>query len=88
MDAIFASGQTASALKEFVTWLLQKKPLHIDIPVKLADAKVCSVSAPCNSRGLAGLDLHMQLIEDDIAGWDAKSEVVAVFHTNAGSHAA
>ena len=27
---------------------------------------------------------HMQLIEDDITNWDAKSEVVAVFHTNAG----
>ncbi len=27
---------------------------------------------------------HMQLIEDDIADWDARSDVVAVFHTNAG----
>jgi intracellular sulfur oxidation DsrE/DsrF family protein len=27
---------------------------------------------------------HMQLIKNDIADWDAKSEVVAVFHTNAG----
>jgi intracellular sulfur oxidation DsrE/DsrF family protein len=27
---------------------------------------------------------HMQLIEDDIANWDAKSEIIAVFHTNAG----
>jgi len=27
---------------------------------------------------------RMQIIEGDIANWDAKSEVVAVFHTNAG----
>jgi intracellular sulfur oxidation DsrE/DsrF family protein len=27
---------------------------------------------------------HLQLIENDIADWNAKSEVIAVFHTNAG----
>jgi intracellular sulfur oxidation DsrE/DsrF family protein len=27
---------------------------------------------------------HMQLIENDIADWSAKSQVIAVFHTNAG----
>jgi intracellular sulfur oxidation DsrE/DsrF family protein len=26
----------------------------------------------------------MQLIEDDIASWGATSEIIAVFHTNAG----
>jgi len=26
----------------------------------------------------------MQLIKNDIAGWSATSEVIAVFHTNAG----
>jgi intracellular sulfur oxidation DsrE/DsrF family protein len=27
---------------------------------------------------------HMQLITNDVADWKAKSEVIAVFHTNAG----
>jgi hypothetical protein len=26
----------------------------------------------------------LQLIENDIADWDAKAQVIAVFHTNAG----
>jgi intracellular sulfur oxidation DsrE/DsrF family protein len=27
---------------------------------------------------------HLQLIENDIADWSAKAQVIAVFHTNAG----
>jgi intracellular sulfur oxidation DsrE/DsrF family protein len=27
---------------------------------------------------------HIQVLSDDIADWKAKSEVIAVFHTNAG----
>jgi hypothetical protein len=27
---------------------------------------------------------HLQLIENDIADWNAKAQVIAVFHTNAG----
>lgn len=27
---------------------------------------------------------HLQLIENDVADWNAKSEIIAVFHTNAG----
>jgi intracellular sulfur oxidation DsrE/DsrF family protein len=62
-----------------------EKPLHIDIPVKLADVKVVfSIGALQFEGDLPASIFHMQLIEDDIAGWDAKSEVVAVFHTNAG----
>ena len=62
-----------------------EKPLHIDIPVKLADVKmVFSIGALQFEGDLPASIFHMQLIEDDIASWDSKSEVVAVFHTNAG----
>ena len=62
-----------------------KKPLHIDIPVKLADVKtVFSIGALQFEGDLPASIFHMQLIEDDAADWKAKSEVIAVFHTNAG----
>jgi intracellular sulfur oxidation DsrE/DsrF family protein len=62
-----------------------EKPLHIDIPVKLTDLKmVFSIGALQFEGDLPASVFHMQLIEDDIADWNAKSEVVAVFHTNAG----
>ena len=61
------------------------KLLHIDIPVKLADVKVVfSIGALQFEGDLPASIFHMQLIEDDIANWEAKSEVIAVFHTNAG----
>jgi intracellular sulfur oxidation DsrE/DsrF family protein len=59
--------------------------LHIDIPVKLTGAKVVfSIGALSFEGDLPASIFHMQLIENDIADWKAKSEVVAVFHTNAG----
>ena len=62
-----------------------EKPLHIDIPVKLADVKVVfSVGALAFEGDLPASMFHLQLIENDIADWNAKSQVVAVFHTNAG----
>ena len=62
-----------------------EKPLHIDISVKLAEVKtVFSIGALQFEGDLPASIFHMQLIEDDIASWDAKSEVIAVFHTNAG----
>jgi intracellular sulfur oxidation DsrE/DsrF family protein len=62
-----------------------EKPLHIDIPVKLTDVKmVFSVGTLQFEGDLPASIFHMQLIEDDIANWDAKSEIIAVFHTNAG----
>jgi intracellular sulfur oxidation DsrE/DsrF family protein len=65
--------------------IASEKPLHIDIPVKLADVKtVFSIGALQFEGDLPASIFHMQLIEDDIASWDARSEVVAVFHTNAG----
>ena len=56
------------------------KPLHVDIPVKLDDVKaVFSVE----NLALLG-DLPASIITSDIANWNGTSEVVAVFHTNAG----
>ena len=62
-----------------------KKPLHIDIPVKLAEVKVAfSVPALAFEGDLPASIFHLQLIENDIADWNAKAQVIAVFHTNAG----
>jgi intracellular sulfur oxidation DsrE/DsrF family protein len=62
-----------------------EKSLHIDIPVKLSDVKMVFSIGRLEFEGdLPASIFHMQLIENDIADWHAKSEVVAVFHTNAG----
>ncbi len=62
-----------------------KKPLHIDIPVKLAEVKVAfSIGALMFEGDLPASIFHLQLIERDIASWMAKAQVFAVFHTNAG----
>jgi intracellular sulfur oxidation DsrE/DsrF family protein len=62
-----------------------EKPLHIDIPVKLAEVKVAfSVPALMFEGDLPASIFHLQLIENDVANWNAKAEVIAVFHTNAG----
>jgi intracellular sulfur oxidation DsrE/DsrF family protein len=59
--------------------------LHIDIPVKLSEVKlVFSIGALQFEGDLPASIFHMQLIKNDIAGWSATSEIVAVFHTNAG----
>jgi intracellular sulfur oxidation DsrE/DsrF family protein len=60
-------------------------PLHIDIPVKLDDVKVVFSVADLSFEGdLAASLFHLGLITGDIARWSATSEVVVVFHTNAG----
>jgi len=62
-----------------------EKPLHIDIPVKLSDVKVVfSVDALAFEGDLPASIFHMQLIKNDIASWNATSEIVTVCHTNAG----
>src|ERR1700674_892874 len=62
-----------------------KKPLHIDIPVKPAEVKAAfSVPALAFEGDLPASIFHLQLIENDIADWHAKAQVIAVFHTNAG----
>ena len=61
------------------------KPLHIDIPVKMTDVRtVYSIGALAFEGDLPASIFHLQLIEGDITDWNAKSEVIAVFHTNAG----
>ena len=63
----------------------QEKTLHIDIPVKLAEVKIVFSVASLSFEGdLPASLFHLQLIVDDISNWKAKSQVVAVFHTNAG----
>jgi intracellular sulfur oxidation DsrE/DsrF family protein len=62
-----------------------EKHLHIDIPVKLAEANMMfSIGALAFEGDLPASIFHMSLIEDDIAEWLAHSEIIAVFHTNAG----
>ena len=64
---------------------IQEKMLHIDIPVKLADAKVVFSIASLSFEGdLPASLFHLSLILNDISNWKAKFQVVAVFHTNAG----
>ena len=60
-------------------------PLRIDIPVKLEDVKaVFSVASLSFEGDLPASIFHMELITGDVADWGATSEVVAIFHTNAG----
>ena len=61
------------------------RTLHIDIPVKLTDVNmVFSIGALLFEGDLPASLFHLQLIVDDAADWAAKSDLVAVFHTNAG----
>ena len=63
----------------------QEKTLHIDIPVKLTDVKVVFSVASLSFEGdLPASLFHLNLIVNDIANWKAESQVVVVFHTNAG----
>lgn len=64
---------------------VSQKPLHIDIPVMLANVKIAfSVGALAFEGDLPAAIFHLQLIEHDIANWKAEAQVIAVFHTNAG----
>ena len=45
---------------------------------------VFSIGALSFEGDLPASIFHMQLIQNDIAEWMARSEVIAVFHTNAG----
>lgn len=57
----------------------------IDIPVVLTDVKsVHSVGSLQFEGDLPAAIFHLQLILGDVADWNATSEVIAVFHTNAG----
>ena len=62
-----------------------KKPLHIDVPVKLTEEKVVfSVGTLVFEGDLPASIFHLQLVVSDIGEWGAKAEVIAIFHTNAG----
>jgi len=62
-----------------------EKPLHIDIPVKLSEVKaVFSVGALAFEGDLPASIFHLQLVSNDTADWNAKAQVIAIFHTNAG----
>jgi intracellular sulfur oxidation DsrE/DsrF family protein len=62
-----------------------EKPLCIDIPVNLSELKIAfSVAALAFEGDLPACMFHLQLITKDVADWKAASEVIAVFHTNAG----
>lgn len=61
------------------------KPLHFDLPVKLEQLKIAfSIASLAFEGDLPASIFHLQLITNDIGEWKARSEVVAVFHTNAG----
>ena len=60
-------------------------PLRIDVPVILAEVKMAfSVGALAFEGDLPASIFHLELIENDIADWHAKAQVIAIFHTNAG----
>jgi intracellular sulfur oxidation DsrE/DsrF family protein len=62
-----------------------EKPLHIDIPVQLSEVKVVfSIGSLAFEGDLPASIFHLQLISNDTADWNAKAQVIAVFHTNAG----
>lgn len=62
-----------------------EKELRIDIPVKLSVVNVVFSIASLSFEGdLPASLFHLELVVNDIADWNAKSDVVAVFHTNAG----
>ena len=62
-----------------------EKPLRIDIPVRLTELRVAfSIAALAFEGDLPASIFHLQLITHDSADWQAKAQVIAVFHTNAG----
>ncbi|MBB4228880.1 DsrE family protein [Rhizobium mongolense] len=59
--------------------------LFINIPVELQEVKsVHSIGGLEFEADLPAALFHLHLITTDIANWKATSEVVVVFHTNAG----
>ena len=53
--------------------------------MKLTEEKVVfSIGALAFEGDLPASIFHLQLVVGDIAEWNAKAQVIAVFHTNAG----
>ena len=64
---------------------MENAELRIDIPVTLTDLKIVfSISALAFEGDLPAPLFHLNLITGDVADWGATSDVIAVFHTNAG----
>jgi len=64
---------------------VSESSLVIDVPVELENVKsVHSIGALQFEGDLPASIFHLQLITRDIADWGAASEVIVVFHTNAG----
>jgi len=62
-----------------------EKPLRIDIPVRLGELRVAfSIPDLAFEGDLPASIFRLQLITNDIADWEAKAQVIAVFHMNAG----
>src|SRR5262245_61290636 len=62
-----------------------ERTLRIDIPVRLKELRIAFSIADLAFEGdLPACIFHLQLIRNDIANWNAKGQVIAVFHTNAG----
>jgi len=65
--------------------MASREALRIDIPVKLAQVRnVFSIASLSFEGDLPAALFHLGLLMDDIASWKAKSQVIAIFHTNAG----
>jgi hypothetical protein len=65
--------------------MASREELRIDIPVKLAQVKnVFSIASLSFEGDLPAALFHLGLLIDDVASWNAKSHVIAIFHTNAG----
>lgn len=61
------------------------KPLRIDIPIRLNELRIAFSIADLAFEGdLPASIFHLQLITKNIADWNAKARVIAIFHTNAG----
>jgi intracellular sulfur oxidation DsrE/DsrF family protein len=64
---------------------ISEKPLHIDIPVRMSEARIVfSVAALAFEGDLPASIFHLQLITKDLEAWGARSQVIAIFHTGAG----
>src|SRR3954464_5845011 len=62
-----------------------EKPLHSDIPATLREFKTAfSVAALAFEGDLPAAIFHLQLITGNIAEWNAKAQVIVVFHSLAG----
>ena len=62
-----------------------EKPLRIGIPVRLPELRIAFSIADLAFEGdLPASIFHLQLIAKDVANWNTKARVIAVFHTSAG----